>query len=122
MILEPGSIVLLSHRRLFESDHSRYFLGTVDGYEDGVASVTGYTWIRDAYLGHYVRKDDVRTKIVSLSSGTVIVYRLPDSVRVPAARIESQDTSTVLTDYAGFTMDLTEGILNAPDANARRSA
>lgn len=122
MILEPGSKVLVTHRRLFELDHGRFFLGTVDGYDGGIASITGYTWIRDGYQGHYTRKSDVRTKIVSLSSGTVIVYRLPDTVRVPDAELVCSNTSVVLKDPSGFSMDLTEGVLHAGDPQLRRGA
>ena len=37
MILNKGAKVLISHRRLYETDHGRYFTGMVDAYEDGIA-------------------------------------------------------------------------------------
>lgn len=76
MILETGSRVLIVHRRLFDGDGPRYFVGVVDGYEPGLVRVTGYSWTRDPFGGTFVRKSDIRTKVVSLVSGTVLVYQL----------------------------------------------
>lgn len=112
MILEPGAKVLVAHRRLFESDHNRYFTGVVEGYEDGIARVTGRTWVRDGYHGEYKAKSDTRTKIFSLSSGTVIFYQLPAQVDVDELVIETQNVDVVLRDEDGFRMDLTEGVLH----------
>jgi hypothetical protein len=55
MILERGAKVLVSHRRLFELDHGRYFIGVVEAYDAGVARVCGHTWTRDGYKGHFKR-------------------------------------------------------------------
>ena len=33
MLLEPGDKILVAHRRLFERDVVRFFLGSVDAYE-----------------------------------------------------------------------------------------
>ena len=45
MILEVGSKLLVVHRRLFENDKSRYFIGKVEHCEDAVARVSGHTWV-----------------------------------------------------------------------------
>ena len=124
MILEPGTKVLVSHRRLFEQDHGRFFSGVVEGYERGVARICGHTWVRDGYRGEYSRKSDARTKIISLSSGTVIVYQLPGTVKMDRLRMESENTSLFLRDGSGFEMDLTEGTLRGgePLPELRRRA
>lgn len=41
MILTQGSKVLICHRRLFEEDQPRLFVGIADAYEDGLAKVAG---------------------------------------------------------------------------------
>ena len=66
-LLAPGDKVLLVHRRLFEGDGGRYFLGTADAYDSGVVKVTGVTCVRGD-IG-FVKKVQVRTKIMSLGSG-----------------------------------------------------
>ena len=110
MVLEHGDAVLLVHRRLFESDQPRYFIGTVDDYADGVATVTGETWVRDPYSDEAIRKGGERTKVVSVSSGSLIVYLLPAEVDLSTLRIESHaPTNAVwLADTTGFRMDLSE--------------
>ena len=120
MILECGSKVLVSHRRLFESDQSRYFIGVVEGYEHGVARVSGHTWTRESYRGTVCRKNGIRTKIIALASGTVIVYQLPTGVNMEALVFEHEGTRMYLRDGGTFEMDLTEGHLQPSEA--RRSA
>ncbi len=113
MILEPGSKVLVCHRRLFESDHARYFVGMVNDYDQGIARVTGYTWTRDGYTGTFKRKQDERTKIISIASGTVIVYQLASAVDLGTLKLANENVNVMLSDEHGFQMDLSEGILHA---------
>lgn len=122
MILEPGIKVLIAHRRLFDGDHVRYFVGQVEGYGDGMARVSGHTWTRDPYQGLYVRKSDVRTKIVPVASGTVIVYQLPATVRLEDFVLVAEGAILIAHDGAGFQMDLTEGQIHAAPAPALRRA
>ena len=77
MILNAGDRLLVAHRRLFADDQPRFFIAVVDAYESGVVMASGYSWVRDAFTGGYQRNGDRRTKVFSLVSGSVIVYRLP---------------------------------------------
>ena len=107
MLMAADSKVLVVHRRLFETDQSRYFVGRVEGYDAGVAKIRGRTWSRDQY-GRIVKKADERTKIVSLSSGTLIVYQLPFDTDLEALEIDVSDEKVVLSDGKNFAMDLSE--------------
>ena len=122
MILEPGFKVLIAHRRLFEGDQPRYFVGQVEGYGDGLARVIGYTWTRDPYQGLYVRKSDERTKIVPIASGTVIVYQLPATVRLEDFVLVAEGAILIAHDGAAFRMDLSEGQIHAAPPPALRRA
>jgi hypothetical protein len=108
MILSVGSKVLIVHRRLFESDHPRYFVGQVDGYESGIAKVTGYTWVYDPMDGKLDMKGDSRTKILSLVSGGLICYELPTEMRIESLVFKYDGKSLTLTDSKKFKMDLSE--------------
>ncbi len=108
MVLTTGSKVLIVHRRLFEADHPRYFVGQIDGYENGIAKVTGYTFAYDVLDGHFDRKSDRRTKIFSLTSGSVFCYELPRETKIEAIVFEHDRHYVYLTDKAGFKMDLSE--------------
>jgi hypothetical protein len=122
MILETGLPVLIFHRRLYEGDHMRHFLGVVEGYEAGVARVTGHTWVRDAYTGEFLRKNDARTKLISLSSGTLIAYQLPSTVDLDSVRIETSGAEVCVVDDSDFRMDLSEGNLHAAPKDGMRRA
>lgn len=120
MILEPGMKVLIAHRRLFDGDQPRIFVGTVEGYAEGLARVTGYTWTRDGLRGGYQRKQDLRTKIVALASGTVIVYQLDSGVDLEHLSIGPEGADIVAQDGRGFRMDLTESHPHVPPLPALR--
>ena len=118
MILEPGSKVLIDHRRLFDNDSGRYFLAAVDAYDSGIARVTGHTWVRDKSFGKFQRKREEVTKLISLSSGSLIVYALPDSVDLSTTGFRQDGADLRLYDARGFEMDLSESIPRAPAAEA----
>lgn len=111
MILETGSKVLIVHRRLFEGDQARFFLGTIDGYDSnaGVAKVTGNTWIRDTFSGELLRKEDQRTKILGVANGTLIIYELPPETDLRGVKLEIEKGGRLaLTDGKKLRLDLSE--------------
>jgi hypothetical protein len=108
MLLKEGDKILVAHRRLFDKDEVRFFVGRVDAYEAGVVKVTGHSHVRDAMGGRVVEKAEERTKILSLSSGTLIVYQLPDQVILETLKFVSAGGRLSLTDGKGFSMNLTE--------------
>ena len=112
MVLRQADKVLVVHRRLYEADQPRYFLGVVDEREGDLASVTGHTWARDYYSSVAAHKADVRTKVISLGSGALIVYRLPEASDLTNTRIETDETTGAawLTDGGSLRMDLSERI------------
>ncbi len=108
MIVPNGAKLLVCHRRLFSEDQPRFFMGIVTMYADGIAKVSGFTWTRDPTHG-FQRKTDRRTKLISVSSGNLIVYEIPDEVDLEAVRIEQPTGHAVIvTDGEKFRMDLSE--------------
>lgn len=106
MILGKGSNILASHRRLFSEDLPRFFLGTVEEYEQGIALVSGFSWQIELTHGTLTRNEDKRRKIISLSSGTLLIYRLPDELDMDTLCMRHEQHRILLTDNAGFEMDL----------------
>lgn len=110
-MLEQGEKLLVVHRRLFEKDTPRFFVGEVQEYEVGIAKVKGYTFIKDLFSGSMKKKPDLRTKIISIISGTFIVYHLPTTVLLDSVRFDlDQDGGLVLKDEGGYSMDVAESI------------
>jgi hypothetical protein len=58
--------------------------------------------------GRMIEKPDERVKILSLASGALLVYQLPDSVDIDALRFEVVEFQLLLTDGKAFKMNLTE--------------
>src|SRR5438132_12929098 len=106
MLLNEGDKILVSHRRLFEKDEGRFFIGRVDAYESGVIKATGHSFVRDILGGRMVEKKEARTKILSVASGTLIVYLLPVQSSLETMKFESEEGRLSLTDGKGFTMNL----------------
>jgi hypothetical protein len=110
MLLKEGDKVLLAHRRLFAGDTIRYFVGRVDGYENGLIKVTGQSYVRDLVHGGVAEKSEIRTKILSLSSGTLIVYQLPDETQLDRLNFLAEEGHLVLSDGDRLVMNLTESM------------
>lgn len=113
MILNNGSKVLVSHRRVFEGDQPRFFVGEVEGYENGIVKVGGYTFGRTR-VGQYARKSDRRSKIFSIASGTILVYELSDEVEIDNVTIVCEGLQTWLTDGQRRLMDLSDHSVAMP--------
>jgi len=110
-MLEQGDKLFIVHRRLFEKDTARFFVGEVQAYEQGVAKVKGYTFVKDMFTGNIKKKPDLRTKVLSIVSGTLIVYQLPVTVLLNSVRFSlDQDGELVLMDEGGFSMDVSEAL------------
>jgi hypothetical protein len=108
MLLKKGDKILVAHRRLFENDDVRFFMGQVDDYEGGIFKVKGHSFVPDIISGQMIEKADERTKILALSSGTLLVYQLPDAVALEGLKFTIKDGSLSLTDGMEFTMNLAE--------------
>jgi len=110
-MLKPGDKLVIVHRRLFEKDAPRFFVGEVQAYEAGVVKVKGYTFVKDVFSGNMQKKPDVRIKFMSMISGTLIVYQLPVTVLLESARFDfDQESGLVLKDNGGFSMDMSEAV------------
>ncbi|MHC4878440.1 MAG: hypothetical protein ACYTGL_18490 [Planctomycetota bacterium] len=107
-LLEPGDRLLVVHRRLFERDEARFFLGEVEAFESGVIRINGYSFVRDSFLATVRRKAEPRTKLLSLTSGTLLVYVLPRSIDIGQTELRCDDAEMLLTDGDNFSMNLSE--------------
>lgn len=116
MILEKNSKVLVVHRRLFESDEPRMLVGVVDEFDGTLARITGHTWFRSPLDDVPIQKEGIRTKIVAIPSGTLLVYALPDELDLNSARFEpTQDGRLLFRADPGFELDVSESRLRRID-------
>jgi hypothetical protein len=108
MILAQGDYVLVSHRRMFERDEARYFVGRTLVCEGTLLKVEGFTFVRDLSSGQFVKKDEKRIKIVSLDSPGHIVYQLPANIDIERVDIEDGHGDALLVDGSRHIMNLSE--------------
>ena len=114
LVIKPGDKLLACHRRLFENDEPRYFTGEVLSSNDWVIKVRGYSHLRDLSTGHFARKGEIRTKVISVTSGTHILYELPHDIPVDTMKIRSVGGTVELRGDGEFRMDLTEYSVHHP--------
>jgi hypothetical protein len=108
-ILGPGEKIHVMHRRRFEKDVRRHFVGEVESYEQGVARASGYVFVIDDLSKHlFVKRPDRRTKLISIMSGDVIVNIIPETVDLQQVAYELKDRSLVVTDGSAWSMDVKE--------------
>lgn len=108
MVLVNGDTVLVSNRRMFERDESRYFVGRTIACEGPLLKVEGFSFVRDLATGYVVKKDEKRVKVVSLASPGYIVYQLQSDINVENVDIESGDGDAILVDGDRHIMNLSE--------------
>ena len=108
-ILQPGDKIHVMHRRRFEKDVRRQFVGEVEAYDHGVARATGYVFVIDDLSSHlFVRRPDRRTKLIPIASGDVIVNVLPREIEPERVRYELKQRALFVTSGEAWSMDVKE--------------
>ena len=108
MILQPGEKIHAIHRRQLEKEPHRHFIGVVEVCEGGAARVTGHVWVVDSIKFAFVRRPDLRTRIISLVSGDVLLNVIPPSVDLERIVYTQEPKSVRVTDGSAWHLDLSE--------------
>ena len=111
MIVRTGEKLMVVEKRLFDGDTRRLFLGQVEALEGGVARVTGTTWGWDPEEETYVCRDEIRTRIVSLTSGQALIYVLPPATNLRTMDVQREGQTLIARDGEGFKMNVAFGDL-----------
>ena len=77
MVLNTGEYLHIIHRQLFQSDARRHFVGTVEGHEGNLIRVKGYLFAMDSTQSQFVRREELRTRIISLNASARFKPSLP---------------------------------------------
>jgi hypothetical protein len=108
MILKPGEKVHIIHRRNYEKDRHRHFIGTVEFYDLGVARVTGHVYTVDPVKFSFMKRPEPRTRLVSIVSGDVLVNILPAKVKLDNIIYKQERKAVRVTDGSDWYLDLSE--------------
>lgn len=108
-MLENGEKVFVITRRLYDGDRLRQFVGEVMESSDTVIKVRGYVFVHDDFTNEIVRREDVRTRIISLVDAVNIILVIPKEVNLENVQYEIDNMNQhVLTDKESFSMNLNE--------------
>jgi hypothetical protein len=108
MVLRPGEKIHIIHRRHFEAEPHRHFVGVVEAYENGIARVTGHVYTVDPIKFAFFKRPEQRTRVVSLSSGDVLVNILPTTVNLDKVVYKQEKKSVRVTDGSDWFLDISE--------------
>jgi len=108
MILQKGEKIHVIHRRHFDKDPHRHFLGVVDDYENGLARVTGHIYTVDPVKFNYFRRPEPRTRIISLHSGDSLVNIVPPHVELDKVVYQQEKKSVRVTDGSDWVMEISD--------------
>jgi hypothetical protein len=107
MILNTGEYVHIIHRKLFPEDVRRHFVGTVESHEGALVRVKGYLFAMDPKRNEFVRREQLRTRVVSLNDA-VILNVLPAGVQIDQITYTHQPNGDILvTDGTDWHLDIT---------------
>ena len=108
MILQKGEKVHVIHRRVYEKDHHRHFVGVVEAYEGGVARVTGNVYTVDPIKFTFLRRPEKRTRIISIISGDLLVNVIPSTVDLDKIVYKQERKAVRVTDGSDWHLDISE--------------
>jgi hypothetical protein len=109
MLLKPGEKIHVITRRLFEGDPRRHFAGEVVAANESIARVKGYAFVFNPGPNNYVRRPDLRERIISLvDAGNVINVILVDVNLEDLVYRPSEGNRLVVTDNGSFRLDINE--------------
>ena len=106
-LLQPGDVVFVVDRRLFEDDLRRHFVGTVEFCTDTGFIARGYPFLHSSREGNFVRKNNPRTRLFSFFNEQIINL-LPKHCNVDKVEHVVTDHGTILTDNDTFRIDVSE--------------
>ena len=108
-LLNPGEKIHVIHRRHFEKDPRRHFVGQVESYENGIARASGCVFVVDDLNKHmFVKRPDRRIKLLPIVSGDVIVNILPQHLDLDQVHYQLKDRALLVTDGDSWSMDVKE--------------
>lgn len=109
--IRDGDRVLMVDRRLFRDDNTRFFVGVIEEYDEGIVRVRGFPFHLSPYeVTGTERHGEERTRIVSLAGGDQF-YLLPRDLDVAKLQLRRSPKSLTLTDGGSLALELSEWLL-----------
>ena len=107
-VIERGDKLHIITRRMFPDDVRRHLVGEVTASAGVVVEIQGYSFVFSSGRNEYRRRPELRTRICSLGDAGLIVSKLPRNVDLGSLEYRIVDERLVVTDMAGFSLDINE--------------
>jgi hypothetical protein len=107
-ILAPGEKIHVIHRRRFDQEPHRHFVGVVNDYREGVLRMTGHVYAVDTTTYQFIRRPEQRTRVASVVSGEVIVNVIPVSVDLSKITYRQEGSAVRVSDGSDWHLDISE--------------
>jgi hypothetical protein len=109
--IRDGDKILVVDRKIFHDDNTRFFVGVVEEYDDGVVRVRGYPFHLSPYeVTGIERHGEERVRVIAVS-GDILLYLLPRETEVTKMQMRRSPKSLQMTDGGAVTLDLTEWLM-----------
>jgi hypothetical protein len=109
MMLKQGEKVFIIARRIFEKDLRRHFAGEVLESTDTAVRVRGYAFVYDDNSQEFVRRDEIRTRLFSLTDAGYIINLMPSEVILEEIRYQIDERNQrIITDGKAFQLNVSE--------------
>ena len=108
MVLEPGEKIHVIHRQFYGDDARRHFVGEVVAFDGVLARVDGYLFAMDRPTNQFMKRDNPRTRIISMDSDSILVNVLPREAKIEAITYNYRGPGDiVVTDGSDWHLDIT---------------
>jgi hypothetical protein len=109
MILEPGEKVHVVERRHFSDDVRRHFMGQVLKCTEYAVRLKGYVWVFDDMSGRFIRKPEMRERVISLVGDRLIINVIPPEVNIGEVRyVTDPQEGLLVTDGKNLFLEISE--------------
>jgi hypothetical protein len=109
MLISHGEKVHVVSRREFETDVRRHFIGVVTEASESAVRVRGYVFVYDKLHAQFIKRPDLRERLVPFVDGSVIINILPPEADIESAYYRAgEDGRLCVTDGSSFEMCIDE--------------
>jgi hypothetical protein len=113
MLIQVGEKVHVITRRLFDNDVRRHFVGVVTGADSCALRLSGYAFIFDETENDFVRLDERRERVISLTDAGLVINILPGGTNLETVRYTADSRGRhIVTDGESFNLNINEFGLN----------
>ena len=107
MIVQPGEKLHIIHRQYYEEDARRHFVGTVDKIEGNLVRLTAYLFSLGVATNQFTRRNELRTRIISLETESIIINVLPETATIENIRYDYVSAGHIhVTDGGDWYLDI----------------